>query len=545
MSNSSMAAGIGVRMPHHTDILQQLPPVGFLEAHSENYFGETFSRKTLLKLREHYQVSLHGVGLSLGRADDLDKHHLAELKKLVDEVDPLFVSEHLSWSAYAHRHVPDLLPLPLTEQALTVICQHIEHMQEVLGRKVLVENPSNYLLFDQLQIPEPEFLNLLAQRTGCGLLLDVNNIHVSAVNLQRDPVAYIDGIGSQYIKQYHLAGYTDYQQGDERVLIDTHDNTVYPEVWGLFEQTLQTHGSRPVLFEWDSDLPELGVLVAEAAKADAYIESAVSAKSGTASTAIPDTRLDSSSQQYSLSQSQDKFLDDILTLSDTASEAPSKFESRIWVYQNNVFGALHDYLQDVFPAARGVVGEDFFKAMTRQFVGKTPPQLGNIHDYGEELEAFVRGFKPLEELAYIGDLVAYEWAQHSAYYASDKPDMKIEGLDAEQQQALLAQPVELKDSVTAMQSSYPITEIHRQSLPDYSGEVNVELDQGGVCLVIYKSSNAVEVDSVMPEVYQLLAAITQYGSLLQALEGLAGSIEVEQQSQALAYVLQKQLIVSA
>ena len=175
-----MRAGLGIRPELFGPVLEQKPDVGFFEAHSENYFGSSLARAKLLEPRTHYPVSLHGVGLSLGRADDLDESHLAELKSLADEVDPMFVSEHLSWSAYSHRHLPDLLPLPLTEKALATMCDHIDRMQTALGRRVLVENPSNYLLFDQLQIPEPEFLNELASRSGCGLLLDVNNVHVSA-----------------------------------------------------------------------------------------------------------------------------------------------------------------------------------------------------------------------------------------------------------------------------------------------------------------------------------------------------------------------------
>ena len=192
---SSIKSGLGIR-PELFPAVEEIDHAvdskfGFLEAHSENYFGESIARSKLLALREVYPVSLHGVGLSLGRADDLNQAHLAQLKDLVDQVEPCIVSEHLAWSAYSHYHLPDLLPLPLTKQAMSIVCQHIDQMQTVLGRQILIENPSNYLLFDQLQIPEADFLNELAQRTGCGLLMDVNNIHVSASNVGRDAAAYI------------------------------------------------------------------------------------------------------------------------------------------------------------------------------------------------------------------------------------------------------------------------------------------------------------------------------------------------------------------
>ena len=218
-----MKCGIGIRPELFDAVFEKTPEFGFLEAHSENYFGESIARTKLLEIREHYPVSLHGVGLSLGRADHLNKQHLKQLKELIDEVDPLFVSEHLAWSAYSHRHAPDLLPLPLTDDALDLMCEHVDQMQNFLGRTVLVENPSNYLVFDQLQIPEPEFLNALAKKTGCGLLMDINNVHVSATNVGRDAKAYIDQIDGDLIAQYHLAGYTEVKRTvagiEETVLI--------------------------------------------------------------------------------------------------------------------------------------------------------------------------------------------------------------------------------------------------------------------------------------------------------------------------------------
>ncbi len=533
-------AGIGVRMPHHEKILEQKPSVGFLEAHSENYFGDTLSRKALLALRQEYPVSLHGVGLSLGRADDLDEGHLQLLKSLIDDVEPMLVSEHLSWSAYSHRHLPDLLPLPLTEQALDIVCQHIEQMQDVLQRAVLVENPSNYLLFDQLQIDEPEFLNLMAQRTGCGLLLDVNNVYVSAVNLGRDPATYIKGIDSRYIQQYHLAGYSDHQAENERVLIDTHDHPVHEPVWDLFETTLKIHGKQATLFEWDSDLPDLEVLVAQAAKADDYT---VRCHKELAITIMPANKSETSTSNASLEQSQQQFLDDILSLDQMAGMAQEGFQNRIWVYQNNVFGALRDYLQNVFPATQGVVGEEFFKGMVRLFVQKHPPGTGNIHYYGYELEEFVREFEPLQGLPYVGDLVAFEWAQHKAYYSDTELVFDINSLSEQEQQQLLLKPLTINGSVTIVQTDYPIAEIHRQSLPDYTGEVNISLDQGGDNFLIYKTQGMVDIDTINQSICQLMGEIKKTDTLLQAIEGLAGSISAEQQSQALAYILQKQLLV--
>lgn len=263
-------SGIGLRAPHVRELLDSKANVGFLEAHSENYFGGGQPRKVLKQISEMYPVTLHGVGLSLGRADGLDPEHIRQIKSLVNDINPVFVSEHLTWSGYSHTHVPDLLPIPFINEALDVFAVHVNEFQENIGRQILVENPSNYLAFSNLDFTETEFLNALADRTGCGLLLDVNNIAVSAHNLGYDPIVYIDGIKADgRVKQFHLAGYqVNELEGGEKIYLDTHGKPVYPEVWELYAHALRRFGDLPTLIEWDADIPALDVLVAEAAKAD-------------------------------------------------------------------------------------------------------------------------------------------------------------------------------------------------------------------------------------------------------------------------------------
>lgn len=263
-------SGIGLRAPHVQTLLDDRASVGFLEAHSENYFGGGKPREQINKLSKDYPVTLHGVGLSLGRADGLDQDHLMQVKKLADEIHPVFVSEHLTWSAYSHIHVPDLLPLPFINEALDVFADHVNEFQDKLGRQILIENPSNYLAFDDLDYTETEFMNLLVDRTDCGLLLDINNIAVSAHNLGYDPLAYINDIESdRRVQQFHLAGYqVNELENGEQIYLDTHGHPVYPEVWDLYEKALARFGDVPTLMEWDTDIPALDILVAEAHKAD-------------------------------------------------------------------------------------------------------------------------------------------------------------------------------------------------------------------------------------------------------------------------------------
>lgn len=261
-------AGIGLRAAHHDAVLAERPRVGFLEAHSENYFGGGRSVSVLQTLRADYPISLHGVGLALGATDPLDEVHLAALVALVERIEPALVSEHLAWSVIGGRHYNDLLPLPWTGEALAHLAARIDRVQACLGRRILVENLSSYVQFRHSTMPEWEFLAALAATTGCALLLDVNNVYVSSVNHGFDPRTYIDAIPPAAVAELHLAGHTEREQDGVRFLLDTHDGPVAAEVWALHAHAIARIGAVPTLIEWDSALPPLATLVAQAQAAD-------------------------------------------------------------------------------------------------------------------------------------------------------------------------------------------------------------------------------------------------------------------------------------
>ena len=273
-------AGIGLRAPHYREVLQQLPAVGWVEVHSENFFGGGAPLRTLLKVREHYPVSLHGVGMGLASTAPLDKDHLSALCRLCDEVQPAAVSEHLSWNAAPDTKskkstvINDLLPFPYTRAALSHVAARVEQVQEKLGRRLMVENLSSYLSFVHSEMSEGEFLAELSRRTGCGILFDINNLYVNARNLGVDAEAFIRSMPVDAVDEYHLAGYSERagNNGEGSCLVDTHSNPVYPEVWQLYEAALRFIGPRPTLIEWDTDIPELKVLLAEAAQAQLRME---------------------------------------------------------------------------------------------------------------------------------------------------------------------------------------------------------------------------------------------------------------------------------
>lgn len=266
-------AGVGLKPEHYRDILHSAPDIGWFEVHPENYMGAGGPPHHFLeRIRERYPLSLHGVGLSIGGAGPLDRTHLARLKMLVDRYEPGLFSEHLAWSTHEGAYLGDLLPLPYTEESLAHVARHIDETQSFIGRRMLIENPSTYLRFAGGEMSETEFLSLLAARTGCGLLLDVNNVVVSAVNHAYDPASYIEAFPVQHVGEFHLAGHAPIQDEDGGpLLIDAHDRPVAEDVWQLYQLAVSRAGPIPTLIEWDSEIPAWPVLFEEAMRAEHFM----------------------------------------------------------------------------------------------------------------------------------------------------------------------------------------------------------------------------------------------------------------------------------
>ncbi len=266
--------GVGYKPQHFSAILANAAPVGWLEIHAENYMGG--GGRPLAQLRhlaERFAISVHGVGLSIGGEGPLDQDHLNRLKTLCDWLQPASFSEHLAWSTHDGAFLNDLLPLPYTADTLTTVCDHIDHVQTTLGRRMLLENPSSYLAFAETEMDEVTFLRAITRRTGCGLLLDVNNVYVSAINQQTDANAYIDAFPLDAVGEVHLGGH-DEDVGDHGLplLIDSHGAAIVNPVWALYVHTIARGGPKPTLIEWDNDVPDWPVLAAEAARAAAILE---------------------------------------------------------------------------------------------------------------------------------------------------------------------------------------------------------------------------------------------------------------------------------
>jgi uncharacterized protein (UPF0276 family) len=270
------APGVGYKPQHFAEILADPGAVVWLEIHAENYMGE--GGRPLAQLRylaERFPISVHGVGLSIGGEGPLDRDHLARLKHLCGWLNPASFSEHLAWSTHDGTFLNDLLPLPYTRATLDRVCGHIDEVQAVLGRRLLLENPSTYVAFAETSLAETDFLTEIARRTGCGLLLDVNNVYVSGINQNYDPQAYLDAFPLDLVGEIHLGGHAeDRDDHGNRLLIDSHGAEVVDPVWALYARVIAKAGPRPTLIEWDNDVPEWPVLAAEAARAAQVMVSA-------------------------------------------------------------------------------------------------------------------------------------------------------------------------------------------------------------------------------------------------------------------------------
>jgi len=275
MQNLPDTTGLSFKPEHFRNIMDAPGAVGFFEVHAENYMGDGGAPHAMLAaLQEHHAISIHGVGLSIGGVGALDRDHLARLRHLIDRYQPESFSEHLAWSSHGAAWLNDLLPLPYTHETLATICAHVDQVQDALGCRMLLENPATYVTFDSSTWSETDFLAELVRRTGCGLLLDVNNVFVSAINHRFDPRAYLAAFPLAAVGEIHLAGHDTEELPTGPLLIDSHGAPVADPVWALFGEVLARTGPLPTLIEWDTDVPGFSVLLAEAARAQSLLSDA-------------------------------------------------------------------------------------------------------------------------------------------------------------------------------------------------------------------------------------------------------------------------------
>jgi uncharacterized protein (UPF0276 family) len=522
----ALGVGVGLRAPHYRQFLDQRPRAGWLEVHTENYLDQGgWDWHVLEQLRRDYPVSLHGVGLGLGSARGFSEEHLARVRALVRRVQPALVSEHLCWGAVTDRQLNDLLPLVLDEAALALMCARVDRLQEVLGRQVLLENVSTYVRFHADAMSEAEFLAALASRTGCGLLLDINNLYVNQCNHGEDALAAMAAIQPGMVGEMHLAGHLVTPQA----VIDHHGDRVAEPVWRLYEAALQRFGAVPTLIEWDTDVPPLDVLLAEADKASALHARAAAPAIATALTRAVgrsasggDIAPVAAAGGQALADGQQLFagalLDDALTAQVLAQFKSDHSEHRLALYRGNQSANWHKTLAAAYPVVLALVGEEFFGGLARAYGRAQPSDNPDLNHFGACFAAFLRDFPHVAELPYLPDLAVLEWALHRAHYAP-----AAHGLSAEQLAAIAPDEIEqtsfrLHPAVQLLASEWAVVPLWLAHQPDSGVAFPAEMQAPSHALVARPQWQPVllPLDAANHAALQVLAQGGTFGAALDA-----------------------------
>ena len=401
---ASLGFGVGLRAVHYRDFLQGRPKVDWLEVHTENYLeAGAWDAHVLEQLRCDYPVSLHGVGLGIGSAAGFSESHLQRVIETVRRVEPALVSEHLCWGAVAGRNFNDLLPLPLTRAALQLVSERVDRIQHALGRQLLIENVSTYLRFQDDVMSEAEFLAQLVARTGCAVLLDINNLYVNQHNHGEDALEAMAALPPNCVAEFHLAGHLETSDA----LIDHHGAPVAEAVWLLYQQALRRFGVVPTLIEWDTDIPALPVLLAQAERARECATPFL--------TTAPEDPL--AARQSELAGA----LLDGTQAADAAAlfKGPAGLVSqRLALYRGNLAETALKALSAAYPVLRQLVGADFFGGLARAFQRAHPSTSGDLNAYGAEFAQFLEDFEHVAAYPYFADMARCEWAVHRAHFAA-------------------------------------------------------------------------------------------------------------------------------
>jgi uncharacterized protein (UPF0276 family) len=543
---AALGVGVGLRAPHYRQFLDHRPRAGWLEVHSENYLDAGgWDWHVLAELRRDYPVSLHGVGLGLGSARGFSDEHLARVRALVERVEPVLVSEHLCWGAVADRQLNDLLPLVLDQAALALMCARVDQLQEALGRQVLLENVSTYVRFHADAMSEAAFLAALAARTGCGLLLDINNLYVNQCNHGEDALAAMLAIPPSVVGEMHLAGHLVTPQA----VIDHHGDRVAEPVWQLYEAALQRFGAVPTLIEWDTDLPSLDVLLTEADRAAAlHARAAAPARSPAtlatlpggvaappAAAAAPPTvptvpailagsaaAVEAGDGNSMLADAQQLFagalLDDDLSAQALAQFKSADSEHRFALYRGNQSATWYNTLAATYPVVLALVGDEFFGGLARAYGRAQPSDNPDLNHFGARFATFLRDFPPTAQLPYLPDLAALEWALHRAHYAP-----QADGLSAAQLAAIAPDQIEettfrLHPAVQLLASKWAIVPLWLAHQPGSDVAFPEEMAAPSQALVARPQWQSVvlPLDAAAHAALQILAQGGTFGAALDA-----------------------------
>jgi len=522
-------AGVGLRAPHYREFLDSRPRVAWLEVHTENFLDQAgWDFHVLETLRQDYPFSLHGVGLGIGSARGFSEAHLERVRSLVQRIEPELVSEHLSWGAVADRHLNDLLPLALDHAALHLLVERVARVQDVLGRRILLENVSTYLRFADDAMSEAEFLAELARRTGCGLLLDVNNLYVNQCNHGEDPLAALAAIPVGSVDEIHLGGHLVTPEA----VIDHHGARVAEAVWQIYDAALRRFGQVPTLIEWDTDLPALDVLLDEAGRATAALAKisasgqysgcapardvhgpsqartdaahvpavvamlAAPARTAQASIPAPAPAAPASMAQApataaapaggeTLAGHQQHFA---AAMFSHAHDAPvlaavraPHAQHRLALYRGNLSASWHKVLLNAYPVIAQLVGEEFFTALAREYGRAHPSTDGDLNRFGAHFASFLQAFPHTQDLPYLPDMARLEWLIYRAHFAESAPPLMPKAM-AMAPEAFEAAHAHMHPAAALFESQWAIVEMWQAHQPG-SAELPQEIASASYALV--------------------------------------------------------------
>lgn len=463
----TLGFGLGLRTVHYPHIFEHLPKVDWFEIVSENFMDTDGPPiRNLERIAEHYPVVMHGVAMSIGTVDPVNSEYMQKLKKLIGWLKPAWVSDHLCWTGVAHKNTHDLLPVPYTEEALKHIVARIKQVQDYLERPILLENPSTYLEYNDSTMPESEFIARMAEESGCGLLLDVNNVYVSSFNHRLDPKAYIDAIPLDRVAQIHLSGHTN----NGTHIIDTHDDHVVDEVWALYRYVISKAGMVNTMVEWDDNIPDFPVLEAELGKARKAAETA--ADYGTLpkfKNTLP-PRISNEPASYEAHQHR---LQEAMIQGDRADTKPDEWirpkpefapREQLQVYINAYHLRLEEIVAEDFPALKYYLGDDEHHALVEAYVRATPSTWFNAAHYVGGFPAFVAKTYPDDNFAY--ELAVHELAIAQVFHEEETMPLTPAALEALTPDALMAMTLHPRKAMRLLAFAYPVNRFFREVMED-------------------------------------------------------------------------------
>lgn len=504
-----LGCGVGLRTPHYTEILKTHPKVDWFEAISEN-FMDSGGRPlfVLQEIRRHYPIALHGVSLSIGSVDPLNQDYLNRLRTLVNRIDPFIVSDHLCWTGVDQENLHDLLPLPFTQEAIDFVAHRIEKVQDFLKRRILIENVSSYVTYKNSALPEWEFLVEVAKRSGCGILLDLNNIYVNSKNHGFNPIEYIEHVPRELVGQFHLAGHTDMG----KFLFDTHSAQITDPVWKLYEKALELYGQVTTLIEWDENIPDLKGLISEADKANVLYHKHPHASVEVARKNNFRNEEKSSFLGPSLYEIQKTVKDFIQPEKKKSASQRTGFlntqggedgEIRLSVYANGYVARIHESLSETYETISHLLGKEKFMNLTTAYARAYPSQDYNLNHVGRDFSRFIHKSMLSQEYPFLEDLAFLEWELAQSFHSFDEASLDLSAFAAIPQEEWENLRINFQPSVKIVRSKWPIHEIWMARKTPLT-ELNIDLQNKAEEVLISRKGVEVFCEKIGPSKYEMI-----------------------------------------